>query len=357
MKKIFFLFFALSLFATAIYSQNASTYFPASTGYKWYFKNTPLDSNNNPINNLITYRIDSFATVQNYKGRLANFLLSKSNLVNFNQNAPYTDTNYINFTGTDAWTYLNLSMLPDTMLFLQDSGFVNWIKSFENWYSTFRFAQNVGSEYTIFSRDTSIYIDTLGMTVPLTLSLKAIRLNDQTVNTVYGNYLSKKFVSTFRVIYRPFPFINLTLYARPDTAWFASGIWLVKEHIPSSTFSLAAFSIPYTLKIPGTLTELAVPTSIKPVSSEIPQHYELEQNYPNPFNPVTNIRFKISNAGNTKITVFDLLGKEVGILVNQYLQAGAYEVNFNAANLTSGIYFYKLSSGNFTDLKRMILIK
>ena len=357
MKKIFFLLAVFTLISSAVYSQNASTYFPSSTGYKWYYKDTPLDSNNNPINNLITYSIDSFASVQDYKGRLANFIRSKNNLINLNQNTPYSDTSFVNFSGTDAWVYLSLSIIPDSIIFLQEPGFVNWVRSFQSWYSTFRFSQNVGSEYTVFSRDTSIYIDTLGMTVPLTLSLKTIRLNDQTVNTVYGNYLSKKFVSTFRVIYRPFPFINLTLYSRPDTAWFASGVWLVKEHIPSSTFSLAAFSIPYTINIPGTLTELAVPTSIKPVSSEIPQNFTLEQNYPNPFNPVTNIRFKISNAGNTKITVFDLLGKEVETLVSQYLQAGAYEVNFNAANLTSGIYFYKLSSSDFTDVKRMILIK
>ena len=357
MKKIFFLLAVFTLFSSALFSQNASTYFPSTTGYKWYFKDTPLDSNNNPINNLITYSIDSFASVQDYKGRLANFIRSKNSLINFNQNTPYSDTSFINFSGTDAWTYLSLNMIPDSIIVLQEPGFINWIRSFENWYSTFRFAQNVGSEYTVFSRDTSIYIDTLGMTVPLTLSLKTIRLNDQTVNTVYGNYLSKKFVSTFRVIYRPFPFINLTLYSRPDTAWFASGVWLVKEHIPSSSFSLAAFSIPYTINIPGTLTELAVPTSIKPISSEIPQNFLLEQNYPNPFNPVTNIKFQVQSSKFVKLVVFDLLGKEVKTLVNEYKQAGTYQVSFNAEGLSSGIYFYRMSVGDFVDTKNMVLVR
>ena len=98
-------------------------------------------------------------------------------------------------------------------------------------------------------------------------------------------------------------------------------------------------------------------TKTRNISSEVPDKFELGQNYPNPFNSMTNVKFKMLNAGIAKITVFDLLGREVAVLVNEKLQAGTYEVTFNSGDLSSGIYFYKLTVGSFSDTKRMILIK
>lgn len=91
--------------------------------------------------------------------------------------------------------------------------------------------------------------------------------------------------------------------------------------------------------------------------SQIPQSYELSQNYPNPFNPSTKIKYQLPKEGKVKIIIYNVLGKEVFTLVNSVQQAGRYEINFNAADLSSGVYFYRLESGNFTDLKRMILLK
>jgi len=88
-----------------------------------------------------------------------------------------------------------------------------------------------------------------------------------------------------------------------------------------------------------------------------PQEYKLNQNYPNPFNPVTNIEYSIPKNSNVKITIYDLAGKEVSQLVNEYKQAGNYSVSFNAMNLASGIYLYKIQSGDFVDVKKMTLIK
>jgi len=99
------------------------------------------------------------------------------------------------------------------------------------------------------------------------------------------------------------------------------------------------------------------PTVITPVNAPVPEDFLLEQNYPNPFNAITNVKFKISNADNVKLTVFDILGKEVAVLVNQWLLPGIYETKFNAENITSGIYFYKMTAGDFSDVKKMILIK
>lgn len=88
-----------------------------------------------------------------------------------------------------------------------------------------------------------------------------------------------------------------------------------------------------------------------------PEHYALEQNYPNPFNPTTVISFSISVASNTSLEIYNVLGQKVAILVNKELNAGSHKYQFNASNLSSGIYFYKLQSNNFTSIKKMMLIK
>lgn len=101
----------------------------------------------------------------------------------------------------------------------------------------------------------------------------------------------------------------------------------------------------------------AVLTGIIPVSGNIPDKFNLSQNYPNPFNPETKIRFSIPSAGNVSIVVFDILGHELSSIVNSYLNPGNYEVNYDASKLPSGVYFYKISSGSFSDVKKMILAK
>jgi Secretion system C-terminal sorting domain/Photosynthesis system II assembly factor YCF48 len=87
------------------------------------------------------------------------------------------------------------------------------------------------------------------------------------------------------------------------------------------------------------------------------KQYKLEQNYPNPFNPSTKINYSLSQFGLVTLKVYDLLGKEVSTLVNEEKNAGNYEVNFNGIGLPSGIYFYKLTAGNFTETKKLVLIK
>lgn len=98
-------------------------------------------------------------------------------------------------------------------------------------------------------------------------------------------------------------------------------------------------------------------TSIKPIGTEIPGTFSLEQNYPNPFNQFSIINFQCSIKGNVSIKVFDITGREVTSLVNEILQPGTYQVSFNAGHLPSGIYFYKMQSGYYTAVKKMILTK
>lgn len=90
---------------------------------------------------------------------------------------------------------------------------------------------------------------------------------------------------------------------------------------------------------------------------ETPDGYRLYENYPNPFNPSTVIKFSLPGAGKIKLTVYNALGREVQVLFNGIKQAGTHEITFDADNLPSGVYFYRLSAGNFTDTKKMVLVR
>ncbi len=96
---------------------------------------------------------------------------------------------------------------------------------------------------------------------------------------------------------------------------------------------------------------------IEPVSNEIPGQFSLNQNYPNPFNPVTRISFDIPVQSFVKLTVYDILGNEISTLIKEDLSAGRYEAEFDATELPTGTYFYRLNAGNFSETKKMILIK
>lgn len=91
--------------------------------------------------------------------------------------------------------------------------------------------------------------------------------------------------------------------------------------------------------------------------SILPEKFALHQNYPNPFNPVTNINYDIPKSSNVKITVFDVSGKEVSVVVNEFKQAGRYSSSFNGMKLASGVYYYKIQAGDFSEVKKMTLIK
>jgi hypothetical protein len=98
--------------------------------------------------------------------------------------------------------------------------------------------------------------------------------------------------------------------------------------------------------------------SFAPQASQTkPKAFRLEQNYPNPFNPSTVISYQLSVFSEVRLEVFDMLGRKVATLVSARQAAGSYQVTFNAVNLSSGIYFYRLQAGAITQTKKMILVK
>jgi len=105
------------------------------------------------------------------------------------------------------------------------------------------------------------------------------------------------------------------------------------------------------------LKNLPVSNEPKPHHADLPSSVELHQNYPNPFNPVTVIGYRLSVRSEVRLEVFDITGRRVAFLVNERQSAGQHQVSFNASTLSSGVYLYRLTTGELIRTRKMILIK
>jgi hypothetical protein len=106
-----------------------------------------------------------------------------------------------------------------------------------------------------------------------------------------------------------------------------------------------------------TVSASTVPTGVEEKPGTLPEKFSLSQNYPNPFNPTTTIGFTIQDAGFTSLKIYDALGREVATLIDGVKEAGSHTIAFNAAGLSSGVYFYTLRAGNAVATKKMLLLK
>ena len=107
----------------------------------------------------------------------------------------------------------------------------------------------------------------------------------------------------------------------------------------------------------ATVKFIQTPTAIDPISNSHPEGFKLHQNYPNPFNPTTTIKFDVRTSGTVVLKVYDVLGREVEVIVNEFLKSGSYSVQFSGDNLPSGVYYYELRAESFSETKRMLLVK
>lgn len=364
--KSLILLIACIFFHLTVYSQSAQTYFPSSPGFIWTYEVTPLDSVNNPISTLTYYQIDSFAVTQDYKGRSADYVLSKSGSELTVMLSPYLDTSYLSFQNNDGYKYYRLfdfaSIIGgggknDFNKKNLDAQFSN--EAFEGWFPYYKFAQTVGLTYQVFSKDTSITIDTI--TIPLRYELRGRRFADQTISTTLGNFTCKKFLLTTVISYLPLPFLPIPLYQVYDTSWIAQGNWIVKQITPSSLVDLSPIGFG-SFGLPGSSKEIIPPLVVGVNENELSVNdFVLEQNYPNPFNPSTRIQYQVPSSGFVTLKVYDVLGNEVVTLVDKYMSSGTYETEFNASSgveyLASGIYYYTLQSGELIQTKKMILLR
>ncbi len=136
--------------------------------------------------------------------------------------------------------------------------------------------------------------------------------------------------------------------------------WNVPGDLSNSLFykvSIAPFSFPALTDTSDNSFTILGPVAVNPENNKLPVSFQLMQNYPNPFNPTTNFGFRISEFGFVSIKVYDVLGREVKTLVNEEIPAGSYKVIFDAGDLSSGVYFYKMQAGSFTDTKKFILLR
>jgi hypothetical protein len=364
MKKIITLTF-LVMFSGFSYAQQASEYFPEQTGFVWNYRSTPLDSLNNNIDSLAFARIDSFAVVSMHQGKNANIVPTKSgpyltiNLQNFD------DTLFYHFDGTDGYDFFDLGPLElvlaelDSIINDTTFSFVDFFRSFEDWYSVYRFASSVNDPYTLMTKDTIINAPVIG---PRTFRFEYLgtRLPDENLQTAIGNLDCKKFLIEWKVsvfLFPPLP--PTTLLTTENTIWIAPDYWIVQDIIPTNHINLSIINPAWKFSIAGLKTEVESVTNIEEEFST-PENFYLSQNYPNPFNPATKIKFQISSASGgefVKLNVYDVLGNEVATLINEKKSAGTYEVFWNAENIPSGVYLYKLTAGNLIETKKMLLLK
>lgn len=153
----------------------------------------------------------------------------------------------------------------------------------------------------------------------------------------------------------------------PEEATQASAMIQAKYDIPIHTMPppdtysdacVARFTSPHKLIVkPAASIELSSTATSVDKSTMHPEGFRLEQNYPNPFNPTTAISYQLSVNGNVKLSIFDMLGKEVTTLVNEKKPAGSYTVQWKATGMPSGIYFYRVQMGVFTETKKLVLSK
>lgn len=368
MKQIITVLFFLVI-NSIICPQQASDYFPVQPNARWEYKVTVLDSLSNEIDSLHYYRHDKIIDEAIFEGKQAKILQTKSGPGETIHFQPYLDSSFFNFSDSDGYEYFKVGYVQillsalDSVFNIPDFNFVEFLTSFEDWYAVYRFNQTINDEYTILQLDTSITIDTL--TILLRLEVMGKRLPDEFISTPFSDFYCKKFerkigVSLLVSIFPPLPPIEVPLFFLEDYIWIAKGYWIVQGVIPPINVDLSELNMNLpSFYIPGLITELEYTSIITSVEREtvIPDEVELFQNYPNPFNPNTTIKFSVVEPGFVSIKIYNSIGEEVAVLLEQELNIGSYKVEWNAEGLPSGFYFYQLKAVGFVETKKMILLK
>jgi len=258
MKKHLYIFALLVLsFSFPLFAQNASDYFPSALGYKWFYKTTPYDSLNRPVDSLSFVSVDSFAVNRDFKGKPAKFVLGKIGTTQTVLKTPYLDTSYVSLDSVNILNYTGAVPGIDTL----SIGFLNAIN---NWYSVYRLTQTLNSSYTIFTRDTVVSYN--GLNTTFTTEVKGKRVADQLTSTGLGNLLCKKFIITFDIKAKII-IITIPLLTINDTVYLAPANYIVRDVRPSSNVDLSSFG-QMAFFIPGSRMDILAPPAILDVNHE-----------------------------------------------------------------------------------------
>lgn len=262
--------------------------------------------------------------------------------------------------------YLNPIYIDDNSIAV-DYGFTQKMSQYTCAYLN-AFNVNTGKMHTTFFGGTSLYYYN-EITHQQEYDSLVPFINDITTLTKYSNGTSDEKIST--TVLPTYLGTNARFIAEQSVPHFSNGVFKLNE-ISGRTFvgyiyggirallpnNTPTFPSDYIMKVyitPNTI-------NINHIGNTIPDAFALSQNYPNPFNPSTKIKFEIPQdkrreTRDVRIVIYDAMGRKVSTLVDERLSTGVYEVDFDGRMLSSGIYFYKLTADNFTDTKRMILLK
>lgn len=363
-QTLYIIAFVLYLSGSA-YSQ-ASLYFPAATGAKWYFKVTPTDTLNNPIDSLSTYRIDTFAVNTTYGGLDAKMVLSKSGLEQTVPLQPYIDTSYISLNNNDGKTYFGASTFLNLLGGIDTTGIdstlgglgglIDRLASFEGWYTNYKFNLTINAPNIFFVYDTTLTIDSIDFRIQLQLRSK--RLSDTTITTNIGTFQTKRFVQSavfsYYFLFAFIPFVTI-----PDTIWIAPENWIVQSHRPATNINLSLFGLG-SFSLPGSKTVSIPEIMVTSISGDLytnPADFTLAQNFPNPFNPETTVEFRIKKEGIYTLTLFNSLGETLSVISEQSYVAGTHRNNISLKALPSGIYLLQLTGPAGSKTIKLNLLK
>jgi aminopeptidase N len=242
---------------------------------------------------------------------------------------------------------------------LGDTIFFNALKSYGTDTTNFRYKPAVTADFITqwnlyTGQDLTWYFDEW-----IYQPAHPVYANTYNIANLGGGQYRVKFVANQTQVNTPFHKMPVTYKISFSTG--SDTTIRVMNDVNNQTFTNIFYRTPTTLVFDPNndivLKTATLTVSVNDPQVELPKEYSLHQNYPNPFNPVTNIKYDIPNPGIVKITVYNTAGKEVSTLVNEFKQAGFHNVMFSSGYLSSGVYFYKIESGNFSQVKKMILIK
>ena len=270
------------------------------------------------------------------------------------QIAPRTNGKYFN---SCKFLDVNTGFAAGNYLYKTTNGGINWFdQNIEGWYNSIYFVDNQ-TGYAVGYINNNGYQGSIYKTTDAGNSWNQTIYGNQILSSVYFPSYSTGYITTW--------WGEIVKTTNSGVSWQS-----YKTITPNSLYSTFFINdyTGYLGGLSGTIlktTTGGVPIGIKPISNSVPDKFILYQNYPNPFNPTTKIKFDIptlpltKGAGgmNTKLTIYDILGREVTTLINENIQPGTYEIEWNAANFASGVYFYQLRAGDFVQTKKLVLLK
>ncbi len=252
--KITVLFFLLIL-TTSIFSQ-ASGVFPDQTGGKWFFRNVPLDSLEQPMDSLAFIRVDTFASVEEYYGKNSNIYLSKLGTPSTLPVTPFLDTVGYAVEENVVWQLVDIANLADTSL-IPDTSLANLLYSLQGWYPVYDFDAQTNDEYVLLRIDTTLILN--DTEIPFRVEVTTERNTDETIPTILGNLECYKFRTTLKLAYLiELPFVGTVpvyFLQYPINQWINDGNWIVEEYSPSINVDLSFFGLP-AFYIPGRTSKL-----------------------------------------------------------------------------------------------------